>query len=52
MIEINENNINDIKFKNIILNDNPGNKHMFLNKAKRLKKNVYYLNIQKINTII
>jgi hypothetical protein len=36
MIEINSNNINDLKFKNNLLNDNHGYRHFFLWKVKRL----------------
>jgi len=36
MIEINHDNINDIKFKNNLLNDNHGYRHFFLWKVKRL----------------
>ena len=36
MLEINNHNINDIKLKNNLLNDNQGYRHFFLWKVKRL----------------
>lgn len=38
MIEINENNINDIKLKNNLLNDGSGYKYLFLRKVTMLTK--------------
>lgn len=36
LIELNNTNINDVKFKNNIINDNGGYKHKFLSKANQL----------------